>query len=341
MRATEVIRKRKIAIPLAIIITISVILLTGFTLMHETQTPETVIGEAVTWEIERPTDIFGPMNEIVENTYSDDGCSILFNVSIPHYDDSDWRWGGSASLFLDACMEANVSEGFVDGLSISFNENYNWSQIDVWKDTPLESENLETRSVVDCADKAGWTGGLGESLKGCVAAVGVKKPGHVCYRISVDWILQSPQNQSHSMEASLQLTYNNGTTLKEVILPVVLKVASDAGDTLETAKEIGFGNYTGWHHILIDPEDFYKVWMEEGKTVKIQFSQKPPLGTIFDLYLYNTSCDLVASSCSKIRNHIEEITYTINQTGWWYIQVVNSHAGFGLYTLSIQEAEPQ
>jgi hypothetical protein len=331
MRATEVITKWKIAIPLAIIIIVSVILLTGFTLMHETQTPETVMGEAVTWEIERPTDIWGP-KETVENAYMDDGCSLLFDILIDLYSD--------ARVSMVAKVEANVSNGYIRELCVSFNENYNLSQINLWEppDIATESENLRTGKVVDWSD---GKGGLGESLKGYVEAVGVNKPNYVYCRVGVDWFLRSSQNQSHSMEASLQLIYNNGTTLKEAVLPIVLKLASDAGDTLETAKEIGLGNYTGWHDILIDPEDFYKVWIDEGKTVKIQLSQKTPLGTILDLYLYNTSRDLVASSCSKIRNHTEEITYTINQTGWWYIHVVNADSGRGLYTLSTQEAEPQ
>jgi hypothetical protein len=337
MRVTEVIRKRKIVVLLSVIIIVPVILLASFALKRETQTPVTVMGETVTWEIERPDVIWGPMNETVENTYTGDGCSILFHILILGYIESAMEYKASACLYLAAEVEANVSGGFVDGLRISFNENYTQSQVNILEEQDYKystrTENLQTRNVVDYMD---GTGGVGESLKGYVEADGVNKPSHIYYRISVDWILRSPQNQSHSMEASLQLTYNNGTALKEAVLPIILKLSEDAGDTLETAKKIGFGNYTGWHHVWTDPEDFFKVWMEEGKTVKIQLSQKPPLGIILDLYFYNTSRDLVASSCSKIRNHTEEITYAINQSGWWYIRVVNVDSAFGLYTLSIQ-----
>lgn len=80
--------------------------------------------------------------------------------------------------------------------------------------------------------------------------------------------------------------------------------------------------------------------MDEGKKVKIQLSPKKFVGIIFDLHLYNTSRDLVASSCSKIRDNIEEITYAVDQSGWWYVRAV-THDADGLYTLSIQEAELQ
>ena len=344
MRVTEVIRKRKIIVLLSIIIIVPVFLLAAFTLMHETQTPETVMGEAVTWEIERP-DMGLDIWETVENSYMDEGCSILFDILISHYDPDAMEYKNYDYVSLVAEAEANASNGFVKGLRISFSENYNWSQVNILEEPDykysIKSENLRTRNVVDYADEPGGTGGLGETSKGYVEAAGVNKPNHVYYRICVHWILRSPQNQSHQMQVTLQLTYNNGTALKEAVLPVVLKLALDAGDTFETAKEIGFGNYTGWTHITTDPEDFYKVWMDEGKTVRIQLSPKIRSGYIFDLHLYNPSGEIVASSCSKIQDNTEEITYAINQSGWWYIRVVNAYAAYGLYTLSIQEAEAQ
>jgi len=168
---------------------------------------------------------------------------------------------------MGAEVEANVSNGFVRELCVSFNENYNLSQINILEppDFQIASENLRTGKVVDWSD---GKGGLGESLKGYVEAVGVNKPSYVYCRVWVDWFLRPSQNQSNDLEVRLELTYHNGTALKEAVLPVMLKFAEDAGDTIETAKEIGFGNYTGWHHVWNDPEDFFKVWMNEGKTVK-------------------------------------------------------------------------
>ncbi|MGQ9459969.1 MAG: hypothetical protein ACUVRA_01890 [Candidatus Bathyarchaeaceae archaeon] len=327
-------RDLKVLTLLAVVLPVS--LLVSFRLAGILQEPKTIIEtitlEAVEWEIERPDVIWGPINEIVQNTYTDDGCSILFDILIASYITGPDRYGGSDFLSLGAEVKANVSEGFVEGLRISFSENYSGSQIDILEqDFPI-SENLETRNVVDYVDGAG---GIGEGLKGYVEADGVNKPSHVYYRIWVDWILRSPENESHEMEVSLQLTYNNGTAFKKVVLPIILKLSEDAGDTFETAKEISFGNYTGWIRITTDPEDFFKVWMEEGKTVNIHLSPKPYLGKILELHFYNTSRDLVASACSEIQ---EEITYTINQSGWWYIRVVNPHSGFTQYELSIQES---
>jgi hypothetical protein len=41
------------------ILAVPLILLTGLMLMHEPQKPVTVVGEAATWEIERPTELWG------------------------------------------------------------------------------------------------------------------------------------------------------------------------------------------------------------------------------------------------------------------------------------------
>jgi hypothetical protein len=100
----------------------------------------------------------------------------------------------------------------------------------------------------------------------------------------------------------LDFIYNNGTAFRKVVLPLKLRLASDAGDSFETAKEIGFGNYTGWASWLMhDTEDFYKIFLEEGENVRIQLSPKVLEMTIYDLRLFNASGSLVESSCSKIR----------------------------------------
>lgn len=55
-----------------------------------------------------------------------------------------------------------------------------------------------------------------------------------------------------------------------------------------------------------------------------------------DLYLYDPDQNLVASSLSKQFGAVEQITYTTNQRGWWYIQVVLIDAGFDIYSLSLE-----
>jgi hypothetical protein len=333
--------KWKVVALLSIVVPVGLVI--GFMLGTEQQVPEKVSVEAVTWEIERPNEIWGFMDETIENEYTAGSCFILFNVSIHSYVDHAGDYGSSDIVSIGVEAKANASEGFVEKLYISFMENYTQSQVNILDEPGYDtrSENLDTRNIVDWADEEVEIGGLEEMAKGAVDAVGINKPTYVYYRIWTYWILRSPQHQSHQMEVVLQITYNNGTALKEAVLPVVLKLAADAGDTFETAKQIGFGNYTGWTSINTDSDDFYKVWIDQGQTVKIQLSPKKKKGYLFELHLYNSSGELVASSHSGIPDHTEQIMNTANQSGWWYVQMRNTYAPYGLYTLSIEEIQLQ
>jgi hypothetical protein len=335
---TEVAKKWKIAFLLSIIVPVG--LLAGFALFRNQAIPEKVFVNAVSWEMERPNELWGPMTETVENTYNSDNCSILFRISINHYIDHDPDHLNVDCTFLIARVNASVSNGFIEGLRISFTENYNASQVNIMEApdtyTAVETENLKIWNVVDYADKPSASGGLNESFKGYMEATGMNRPANVYLRNVVHWLLRSQPDQNNEMEVVLQLTYYNGSALKEAVMPIVLKLASDAGDTFETAKEIGFGNYAGWANAASDIEDFYKIWIDQEKTVKIQLSPKERLTNTFELDLYNSSGELIGSSASEIQGNTEQITFTTNEPGYWYLRTVIGYAGIGLYTLSIE-----
>ena len=148
-------------------------------------------------------------------------------------------------------------------------------------------------------------------------------------------------NVSHQLTVSSEITYYNGTVYKRVVLLIVLQVIADAGGSFETARTIGFGNHTAFIHFVDDPKDYYKIWLNEGQMVSIMLSiQEPNPGLYLHLYLYSPDGNPVASSSSTKPNSTEQITYTINQPGSWYIQVLDPYAGHTLYTLSIKAEQP-
>lgn len=304
---------------------------------------ETKTLEAVKWEIERP-DRDWNIGKTVENSYVDYGFSVFFSTDFRFFKKFGSPFGGSDVVKMDAIANATALNGFIEGINLVLREDYTQSVVDIHFDLPdfppvLLNETLRNLSIRDYADynQRWWT--LEGNVKAYVKLAGVNQPNSVHCSFPFLWVLQSPQNQTHQIELNIELTYFNGTAYKKVIQPFQLKLALDAGDAFETAKEIGFGEYTGWH-VTADPEDFYKVWIDKGKTVKIQLSQKEPRGIILDLHLYDPLGDLVASSRSKLKDNTEEITHTINQSGWWYIQVVLDTPAAGLYVLSIEEAKP-
>lgn len=316
-----------------LVILLSVIIPTGllaiFYLMQVSEISETILVEAVELEIERP-DTTVDVHRTIENSYIKDECLIYFNISMDSY--------LSRHISLGASVKANVSRGFIQGLRISFSEEYNLSYIQILLDGENlyfhVFENLRTQNVVDIGDEGG-TFGLGEALKGYVDAAGVNNPSRVRYEFVVRWFLNSPQNRSHQMEVTLELTYNNGTALKKAVLPIQLKLASDSGDNFETAKEISLGEYTGWIHFINDREDYLKIWIARGETVEMQLSS-PTYLFKFELYLYDSTRNLVASSYSNAGPYTEKIVFTANRSDWWYIKVTKG-SGYGLYTLLINE----
>lgn len=301
---------------------------------------ENITTETVTWEIERPSTTVG-IYQVSENSYRNNEASVNLSVYVDYYVEEMMDYGDDDVLSINVSIAARVEQGFVQSVNITFHNDTQPSQVEwfgwsKWSN-PYNWARLENLTLVDYEH---WKPS-GENVKATARMEGANHANNVYFNAPAHWIFRTQNDKSHQIMIASEITYHNGTAYKKVVLPMLLKVIADAGNTLETARTIGFGNHTAHIHLIDDPEDYYKVWFDEGQTIRILLSiPEPGRGLYLDLYLYDPNGNLTANSCSRKPNNIEQITYTINQSGYWFIRVLNPYAAETLYTLSIMAEQP-
>lgn len=327
-----------IVIPVGLLITFR---LTGT--LPEPQTPISVLAEAISWSIDRPT-LHVEIQGTAKNLYENENISILFEVYISDYAEGKGIYGGADSVDFYVKVNCSVARGFVERVDLFLRDESNKTQVMLPYNLPVPfSERLFNLSVEEWAHAFSYVyppEGFKEklditnSLKSYLKTVGVNRPSSVSLSNGFDWILRTPNNQSHQMEITLELTYWDQTAYKKIVAPIILNIVADEDDSFETARVANKGHYKAYVHIWDDPEDYYKIWLENGETITMQLS--PQVSVDLNLYLFDPSQNLAASSNSTQLGVVEQITYTANQSGWWYIRVVLIHAGFDVYSLSLE-----
>jgi len=303
---------------------------------------ETTTLNATKWEFERMGDIVH-MGDIIENSYNEDGLSAVFNVYVGDYWRNPSAYGSNDCLHLIANVSAFSTVGYMVGLNLFLRDNLYDSRIDIFESSIFFiAENLSIVHLEDWAREA------------YINFTGVNKPGGIYFWEPIQWILCSSTNQTHEMDAFFEITYFNGTVYKRVVQPFQLRlIGNDDNDSFETADEIGFGSVKAYADDAFgDPEDYYKIWLEEGQVVQAELLQpfhdkitnpdyieEEPwryYNSHLNLYVYNPLRELVAYSVHRYDAWVRQVTSTIDSTGWWYIKVESLYnPGEGIYVLNV------
>jgi hypothetical protein len=287
---------------------------------------ETITLDAVNWQMERPSVSINLFENITCN-YSDSIMTTAI-VEIPRY------YEGGLSFFDSDGIEFYVNVSVTEGVATVISVEYDLMDTNqfVW----ISDDSLELVS-----SNATITGmkqfGINESDAHLQAEV-VSCP---CYLAShVFWGFLDGDG-THGLEVVFKIMYFNGTTYRQVILPMQISMWADAGNNFENAAQIIYGNYTGYVGIGMPPpwcddlDDYYMLWAEEGTNIRVKMVQMANATNIdFDLYFYGPNKELLASSRQPRPNTAEVIVQTIEVTSWYYIRV-EAAFGFGLYSLEI------
>jgi hypothetical protein len=165
----------------------------------------------------------------------------------------------------------------------------------------------------------------------------------------IDWILTDENNDvEHLLTVTATLEYFELTwqgyvveTPLVVTTSVNLKIIPDSPDKLnnnsfENATQLQGGNYT-WLYAdcYYDQFDFYKVYVESGKSLQVKIDVES--GKDLNLYLYDAPSyeHLIAKSEHGIGQ--DEVVYgeQVKYPGaWWYIEV-NATWWYGFYNMTI------
>ncbi len=328
------------SVAIAIIVPVSLVMLSLNGFFSQSPTPEGITAETVTWEIERPSEM-PDIHQVAENAYTNEEASLNLTIYVGGYIEEMMDYGDNDFLYMNVSVAAEVGNGFVKNVNITFYNDTqpsqvrwaNWYRLNGRLHYTGQFENLSVADYSQYRESEQY-------MKASTNLEGINKPSAVYFNAPAHWILRTANDKSHQITVASEITYYNGTAYKKVVLPIVLRVIADAGDSFETARTISFGNHTGFIHWGDDPEDYYKIWLDEDQVVSMQLSMPEPRGLYLDLYFYSPDGSLVVNSSSRKPDSIEQITYTINQSGNWYIQVSNPPSAFTLYTLSIEAKQP-
>jgi hypothetical protein len=313
---------------LAIILPISVLTTLKFSGFLTQPQPETITVNAVSWNMERPSESI----QIVENiksTHTDEVIFASLRILVTTFDSGSWA--GFDDLGLKIYFNATVVEGSVDSVSIYFCEEGNSSYVSL--DGLREFKNLKVIGKINDGDTL-----RSNYVKAYIEAIGIDYPKDVNMSLFFGgpfWVFLDDRNMNHTLEVIVELIHRTSTTYRKVVMPIHLGVSLDAGNTFETARVIVPGSYNGHVDPTSDCDDFYALSVEAGQTIYVEMT--PPYELDFDLYLYDPSRKLEVLSCTRGNGLTEQITFKTNSTGIWFIQVrsFSNYSRNGLYFLKV------
>lgn len=167
--------------------------------------------------------------------------------------------------------------------------------------------------------------------------------------ITAYWILKSPNTQSHKLKIVAELDYweyrlsdGQPVAARKISTEVELFMPGDAGNNINDPNVRELPGSGRWKCFLGggDSSDFFKVWMENVHVITVETSLVKnetswPMFFDLDLYLYDFSGTLLASSSISDKGQ-ERIQRWHDGSGtWWYIEARWSLPNSGIYEIKL------
>lgn len=204
----------KLVLLLSIIVPVG--LLTSFILAGIIREPpklENVTLDVAAWEFRRPN-IEINIDERLNATYSTPELWALMVVDVGAFH-QDPLISDCITLGVAISSMAANSKCFIESINIIFRENYTSSCI-LWDTTSFCSENLSITDLDGVFKK--------DPVKAYVELINSNHSAWVHLQTMAFWELQSSHDQSHELEAVVELAYYNGVTRKKVTQSFDLKI---------------------------------------------------------------------------------------------------------------------
>lgn len=327
---------------LSLCVIIPMIFLVGFKFSGLSNGPltlaQTTTQEPVIWESERPScGIY--LAQQVDNSFFDAGW-LNSSVFLANFL-SDFFLGGSDVSMMDLNVTADLTEGYIQNITITFQGDYlpswvtmesSWTTIqDLESGKPSLAVNWENLSL------AGYRlGGQGNIDKGFIEFLGQNYSDRASISIWPLWVLEGSHNETQQLTIRFETTYFDGTEYKKLVQPFLLKFTGDNEDTFGTAREVT-ANQTIMDFIGGgDPLDFFKISLEPGEVFNVTIPPSSYDWTVI-FYLYGPDDENHPLANSSIYHGdslaSDSIVYSISSPGWYYVKV-KSWAGNGPYSIT-------
>ena len=207
-------RKTVSVVLLAVVLPVSLVV--AFRLLGGgTRISENITLDPVVWTFQRPhPNQHVIMEDKLEPSYSSDGLSATFYMWLSDYIP---RVGSLNydTLRIKLAMNATATNpnGFIESVCVVFRKDQ-ISRV-LWVTTGFNFQNL---SLEDLAHGYRW------KTQAYIKLAGVNHASSVYARAVALWMLESPNTQSHQMEAAYEIVYYNGTAYNRVVQPFQLNI---------------------------------------------------------------------------------------------------------------------
>jgi hypothetical protein len=293
---------------------------------------QTTTLDPVRWEIVRPDGMETGIDESLIANY-ENNVALEPQIWVTQCFNSPLY--GSYYLEFLINVSATVQTGYVYSLNVTFMEDHNGSYLDLDYPSSFVIQNLTVASYEYLLKS--------EGLKAFVALNSENQPKGVFFADTVDWWFFSPYNYTHSMEANVDLVYYNGSTFNRVIQPFILKIGPDNNNDFQHATEITVGNYSGMYVGNNDPVDYFKIQLDKGQDIALHVYGAPRIVNDpepqLNVYVYDPEQNLfteTTGSGASFSGFSQELEFTSNSTGYWYIKVQGGQNTFGFYAMEVR-----
>ena len=283
--------------------------------------------DVVSWSLERPLADIG-IGDSLTRIYRED-LSANFTAFIDDYNTPPNEYG-SDYLDIPIKITASVDKGFIHFVNITFWEDYEGSQVDIFSAESWSQyahiENLSITRYIHLFLK-------GRGLKAFVELAGVNHPNNVSFGFFAHWILRSPKNYTNQLEIRFELIYFNGTAYKRIVQPFLLKAGPDDNNSFEKAQEItANGTYSMLYIGQNDADDYYKVYLNDGYVIYVYATGTSSPKPVFYLDLYDPNGEWRTGTSYACSN---TLSFTADSTGYWLIRVHIYDDTSGFYSLYV------
>jgi hypothetical protein len=203
----------------AVVIPISLLLtfrLTG--ILSEPLEPETIALEAVSWQMDRPK--LNPydtlhINEIIKNGYSGNYTSMEIGVHVWDYVE-DWSWipfEYRDGITFTVNVTATAAEGRVESVSLRCYVLDADASVEISTVEALKEYNVKVTKM-RCY-----------GTHPSAAYVEAEALGSSCGLFTqVWWIFDDENSEDHTLKATSEILYHNGTTYHKIVVPIILQM---------------------------------------------------------------------------------------------------------------------
>lgn len=296
--------------------------------LPEPPTLVTIAAEPVSWQIDRPKRGI-IVDDLVEKAFTNEEVSLKMGLHGLYWTEDKFDGGiylGRDGLDMVAFADANMKSDFRASLSIRFCPADNESFVYVG-----DGEIFQTRKNITVTRLESIGTNQSEAY---VLATPTNRTMN--FGVMAFWIFEDENTEDHQLKIVFEFTYQNASIYKKVVIPMLLTILKDTGDTFEDSRQVQAGEYRGSLD-NVDYIDMYKLSVQEGEAFTVTLAT--PKDANYDLYLYNSNREIVASSTQE-QSSQETITYIANATQDYFIKILQvdwpQHLNEGVYTLRME-----